>query len=211
MKTTCLRNLLFGLLSGILSVLPALSYAAAPTSATEPVQVSVSGGSYTNVTPARLKQMLAAKDFLLVNVHIPYEGEIAPTDAFIPYDEVERNQSKFPPDKGAKIFLYCRSGRMSAIAAEKLVQLGYANVWNLQGRNGRVGGSRIAGCHSETALSRTQLHCDAQFIKSLSMTAREEMNHGMVGAELGMGCDFCPIHWHALVRPWWAWRPWWWG
>ncbi len=52
---------------------------------------------------------------------------------FIPYDEVERNQSKFPPDKGAKIFLYCRSGRMSAIAAEKLVQLGYANVWNLQG------------------------------------------------------------------------------
>lgn len=148
MKTTCLRNLLFSLLAGILSVLPALSYAAvqdaqvprepgmagaaaAPTGA--PASVKVSGGAYTNVTPARLKHMLAAKDFLFVNVHIPYEGEIAPTDAFIPYDEVERNRSKFPPDKGAKIFLYCRTGRMSAITAEKLVQLGYANVWNLQG------------------------------------------------------------------------------
>lgn len=109
--------------------------AAAPSRVPEPVKVKVkvSGGAYTNVTPARLKHMLAAKDFLFVNVHIPYEGEIVPTDAFIPYDEVERNRSKFPPDKGAKIFLYCRSGRMSAIAAEKLVQLGYANVWNLQG------------------------------------------------------------------------------
>lgn len=133
MKTTHLRNLPIVLLSGILSVLPGLLYAAVPISVPEPVNVSVSGGSYTNITPARLKQMLAAKDFLLVNVHIPYEGEIVPTDAFIPYDEVERNLAKFPPDKGAKILLYCRTGRMSAIAAEKLVRLGYTNVWNLQG------------------------------------------------------------------------------
>ncbi|MDX1251539.1 MAG: hypothetical protein IDH49_04675 [Gammaproteobacteria bacterium] len=103
MKTTRLRNLPIVLLSGILGVLPALSYAAAPTNVSDPVKVS--GGAYTNITPARLKQMLAVKDFLLVNVHIPYEGEIVPTDAFIPYDEVERNRAKFPPEKGAKILL----------------------------------------------------------------------------------------------------------
>ncbi|MDX1251508.1 MAG: rhodanese-like domain-containing protein [Gammaproteobacteria bacterium] len=133
MKKTRLRNLSFVLLFGILSVLPALSYAAAPTRVPEPVKVNASGGSYTNIMPAQLKQMLAAKDFLFVNVHIPYEGEIVPTDAFIPYDEVERNRAKFPQDKDAKILLYCRTGRMSAIAAEKLVQLGYTNVWNLKG------------------------------------------------------------------------------
>jgi rhodanese-related sulfurtransferase len=96
-------------------------------------KVSVKGGAYTNVTPATLKQMLSAKDFVFINVHIPYEGEIANTDAFIPYDTVEANLSKFPSDKNAKIFLYCRSGHMSSIAAEKLVELGYINVWNLDG------------------------------------------------------------------------------
>ncbi len=103
-----------------------------PTAST-PTKVNVKGGAYTNATPTILKQMLAAKDFAFINVHIPYEGEIANTDAFIPYDLVEQNLAKFPPDKNAKIFLYCRSGHMSAIAAEKLIELGYTNVWNLDG------------------------------------------------------------------------------
>ena len=96
-------------------------------------KINVKGGAYTNVTPAQLKQMLAAKDFVFINVHIPYEGEIARTDSFIPYDRIAENIAQFPADKNAKIFLYCRSGRMSAIAAEELVARGYTNVWNLDG------------------------------------------------------------------------------
>ena len=102
----------------------------APNSTT---MVNVAGGSYTNVMPARLKQMLSSKDFFLVNVHTPYTDEIVQTDAWIPYDLIQQNLSKLPADKSAKIILYCSSGRMSSIAAEELVKLGYSNVWNLKG------------------------------------------------------------------------------
>ncbi len=95
-------------------------------------QVAVAGGTYTDVSPAELNTMLAHKDFTLVNVHIPDEGKIAGTYLSIPYDQVAQNLDQLPA-KAARIVLYCRSGRMSAIAAANLVGLGYTNVWNLDG------------------------------------------------------------------------------
>jgi phage shock protein E len=91
------------------------------------------GGQYTNILPQELKAMLEAKDFFFVNVHVPYEGEIEQTDAFIPFDEIEVRLSQFPRAKDAKIVLYCRSGNMSAIAAITLVKAGYTDVYNLDG------------------------------------------------------------------------------
>ncbi len=95
--------------------------------------VDVSGRSYTNVTPDELHSMLKDKDFVLINVHIPFAGNIAGTDEPIAYDQIEQNHSQLPSDKNTKIVLYCRSGHMSQIAAEKLVTLGYTNIWNLKG------------------------------------------------------------------------------
>ncbi len=94
--------------------------------------VTVDGGSYRNIGVEQLYQMLQQKDFLLVNVHIPYEGELPQTDLFIPYNEIEKNLDKLPSDTAAKIVLYCKSGRMSAIAAETMAKLGFTNVWNLK-------------------------------------------------------------------------------
>ena len=95
--------------------------------------VSVADGSYKDVSVNELAAMLKNKDFVFINVHIPFAGDIAQTDLSIPYDEIEQNLSQLPTDKNAKVVLYCRSGRMSQIAAEKLVSLGYTNIWNLQG------------------------------------------------------------------------------
>ena len=95
--------------------------------------IASAGGSYQNVTPTELQIMLKKKDFTFVNVHIPFAGNIPATDLSIAYDEIEQNLAQLPQDKDAKIVLYCRSGRMSEIAAEELVSLGYTNVWNLKG------------------------------------------------------------------------------
>ena len=96
-------------------------------------QVSVPGGSYTDVSVAELQTMLENKDFTFINVHIPFEGDIANTDLSIAYNEIEQNLQQLPGDQDAKLVLYCRSGRMSSIAAETLVKLGYTNLWNLSG------------------------------------------------------------------------------
>ena len=123
---------LLGALSGCggQTVAPTTAPAAALTAG---AKVQVDGGTYTNVTPQQLAEMLKHKDFFFVNVHIPYEGEIAATDAKIPYDLTIQQLSQYPSAKDAKIVLYCRSGRMSDIAARELVKAGYTNVWNLDG------------------------------------------------------------------------------
>lgn len=117
------------------SLLSACNSTPASTSALEAAgqQVVVPGGSYTDVSVAELQTMLANKDFTFVNVHIPFEGNIADTDLSIPYNEIDENLEQLPKAKNAKIVLYCRSDRMSRIAAETLVSLGFTNVWNLDG------------------------------------------------------------------------------
>lgn len=80
-----------------------------------------------------LKTLMENKDFFLVNVHIPFEGNLPKINLSIPFDTIEQNLDKLPDDKTAKIVLYCRSGRMSTIAAQELVKLGYTNIWNLDG------------------------------------------------------------------------------
>src|SRR5574341_13533 len=114
--------------------LAACGGAATPTAADATGEkVVLDAGSYMDIDAAGLQAMLSNKDFTFVNVHIPFEGDIARTDLSIPYNEIDKHLDQLPADKSAKIVLYCRSGRMSAIAAETLVGLGYTNVWNLEG------------------------------------------------------------------------------
>jgi rhodanese-related sulfurtransferase len=97
------------------------------------MQVQVRGGAYTEIGVNELQSMLKDKDFTLVNVHIPFEGDIPNTDVSIPYDQIAQNLDQLPAEKNVKIVLYCRSDRMSTIASEALVGLGYTNVYNLDG------------------------------------------------------------------------------
>lgn len=88
---------------------------------------------YKNISPEIFKGMLAKKDFFLLDVHIPEQEHIAGTDSFIAYNEIDKNLSELPVDKNMPIVVYCRSGSMSKEASQKLIDLGYTNVSNLEG------------------------------------------------------------------------------
>jgi rhodanese-related sulfurtransferase len=85
------------------------------------------------VSVAGLAYLLASKDFPLINVHVPYAGEIPGTDTHIPYDQVGQHLDQLPADRGARVVLYCRSGSMSTTSARELVSLGDTDVWTLNG------------------------------------------------------------------------------
>jgi rhodanese-related sulfurtransferase len=96
-------------------------------------RIAVPGGSYTRLSPTELKTMMRREDVVLVNTHIPFEGNIPGTDLSIPYDEIGSKSHQRLPGKEARIAVYCRSGTMSAEAARTLVRLGYTDVWDLGG------------------------------------------------------------------------------
>jgi len=88
--------------------------------------------SYQNASVDQFVEMNANKDFILINTHIPYEGEIPGTDLLIPFNEIDRHKAKLPNDKNTPIVVYCKAGPMGNIAAERLIEMGYANVINFK-------------------------------------------------------------------------------
>ena len=69
----------------------------------------------------------------LLDVHTPEQTHIPGTKKFIPFDQIAGNIGSLPADKNTNILVYCRSGSMSKIAAQKISELGYANVYDLKG------------------------------------------------------------------------------
>ncbi len=77
--------------------------------------------------------MMEKKDLVLINVHIPYQGEIPKTDLLIPFNAIDEQKSVLPEANDKKIVVYCMGGYMGEVAAKKLVKMGYTNVFNFQG------------------------------------------------------------------------------
>ena len=85
------------------------------------------------ITATELNQVMQKEDIVLIDVHTPEQQHIKGTDLVIPYNEIEKYQNKLPKDKNTTIYLYCQGGPMGEAAAKSLYELGYQNLYNLEG------------------------------------------------------------------------------
>jgi len=85
------------------------------------------------ITATELNQIMQNEDIFLVDVHTPEQQHIKGTDLFIPYNKIETYKDKLPQDENTPIYLYCEGGPMGNAAAKSLYELGYRNLFNLEG------------------------------------------------------------------------------
>jgi rhodanese-related sulfurtransferase len=95
----------------------------------EPAQAEA---AFARLDPAAFAERMNDQKATVINVHIPYEGELDQTDAFIPFDKI-LDDSHLPKDKDSEILLYCRTGRMSEEAGNALHDAGYTKISHLEG------------------------------------------------------------------------------
>ena len=95
------------------------------TTSEEPIQ---------DIIPEEFSEVIESEEIFLVNTHTPYEGEIEGTDLIAEdWENIEAYTENLPEDKEDPIAVYCMSDRMSSYAAEQLAEMGYENIYNLEG------------------------------------------------------------------------------
>jgi rhodanese-related sulfurtransferase len=101
-------------------------------SGTTPPAASPGEGSWQQISASQLHDMMAKQSVYLVNVHVPYEGEIPGTSAFIPYTDIAGRLGDLPFGK-EPVVIYCRTGNMSGEAAAAMVAAGAPPFYELSG------------------------------------------------------------------------------
>ena len=92
--------------------------------------------SYKQITQEEAKEMMKRDDgHLIVDVRRPdefAEGH-SPGAVNVPNEEIADEQPAALPDQAQILLIYCRSGRRSKEAAQKLFDMGYRNIYEFGG------------------------------------------------------------------------------
>ena len=97
---------------------------------------SSSNASYTQITQEEAKAMMDKNDgHIIVDVRRQdeYDTGHIPDAVLIPNESIADKQPEELPDLDQIILVYCRSGRRSKEAAQKLADMGYTNVYEFGG------------------------------------------------------------------------------
>jgi hypothetical protein len=64
------------------------------------------GPGWTRLSPEGLQDLMSSEDVYLVNVHVPFEGEITGTDVHIPYTDLVDRLGELPAEGAQTLDLY---------------------------------------------------------------------------------------------------------
>lgn len=91
---------------------------------------------YKQISQDEAKAMMARDDgHIIVDVRRQdeYDAGHIPGAILIPNESIDKKRPKELPDFDQIILIYCRSGRRSKEASEKLAKMGYTNIYEFGG------------------------------------------------------------------------------
>ena len=93
------------------------------------------GASVKKISAAEAKTMMEDQEVIIVDVRTLAEYQEGHIEGalLIPNESIGSDPIALLDDKDAVILVYCRSGNRSAQAAQKLIKLGYKNVYDFGG------------------------------------------------------------------------------
>lgn len=94
--------------------------------------------SYHQITQEEAKEMMTKNDgHVIVDVRRQdeYDEGHIPGAVLIPNESITDKQPEQLPDLNQVILIYCRSGRRSKEASQKLADMGYTNIYEFGGIN----------------------------------------------------------------------------
>ena len=91
--------------------------------------------AYQKISAEEAYEMMASQEVVVVDVRTQeeYDGGHIENAVLVPNESIGSEMPETLPDKEATLLIYCRSGRRSKDAAQKLLALGYQSVYDFGG------------------------------------------------------------------------------
>ena len=91
--------------------------------------------AYQKISAEEAYEMMASQEVVVVDVRTreEYDGGHIENAVLVPNESIGSEMPEALPDKEATLLVYCRSGRRSKDAAQKLLKLGYQSVYDFGG------------------------------------------------------------------------------
>ena len=124
--------LLFALLAASLALLSGCALSKAKA---DKAKDMTDKAEYHKISTEEAYEMMSSQEVVVVDVRTreEYDGGHIENAVLVPNESIGSEMPEALPDKEATLLIYCRSGRRSKDATQKLLELGYQSVYDFGG------------------------------------------------------------------------------